>query len=155
MGLGATPTAVLHLKAGTATANTAPLKFTAGTNLTTPEAGAIEFDGTHFYGTVGSTRHQFDQDGISSINSQTGPAITIQGGTGTSVSNSTNTVTVEVVPSSSALPHTLDAVYTTQGNTGTSETDLYSYTVPANKLGVDGRTVNFESDGEFNDNTIT
>jgi hypothetical protein len=33
------------LKAGTATAGTAPLKFTAGTNLTTPEAGAAEFDG--------------------------------------------------------------------------------------------------------------
>lgn len=34
------------LKAGTATAGTAPLKFTAGTNLTAPEAGAVEYDGT-------------------------------------------------------------------------------------------------------------
>jgi len=49
-GVG-TPTAVLHLKAGTATANTAPLKFTSGTNLTTGEAGAIEYDGTDFYAT--------------------------------------------------------------------------------------------------------
>ena len=39
-------TAFVHLKAGTATASTAPLKLTAGTNLSTPEAGAIEFDGT-------------------------------------------------------------------------------------------------------------
>jgi hypothetical protein len=38
------------LAAGTATANTAPIKFTAGTNLTTPEAGAIEYDGSVFYG---------------------------------------------------------------------------------------------------------
>lgn len=38
-------TAVLN--AGTATAGTAPLKFTAGTNLTSAEAGAVEFDGTH------------------------------------------------------------------------------------------------------------
>jgi hypothetical protein len=46
-GFGVTlPTAILHLKAGTASAHTAPLKFNAGINLTTPEAGAIEFDGT-------------------------------------------------------------------------------------------------------------
>lgn len=40
------PTAVLHIKAGTATANTAPLKFTSGTNLTAAEAGAMEYNGT-------------------------------------------------------------------------------------------------------------
>lgn len=41
----ASPSAALHLPAGTATASTAPLKFTSGTNLTTAEAGAIEYDG--------------------------------------------------------------------------------------------------------------
>lgn len=41
----AVPTAVVHIKAGTATASTAPLKLTAGTNNTTPESGAFEFDG--------------------------------------------------------------------------------------------------------------
>lgn len=51
VGIGvAAPSAKLHLKAGTATK--APLKFTAGTNLTTPEAGTIEFDGTDFFMTV-------------------------------------------------------------------------------------------------------
>lgn len=45
------PTARLMIVAGTATANTAPLKFTSGTNLTTPEAGAVEYDGTNFYAT--------------------------------------------------------------------------------------------------------
>jgi len=59
------------------------------------------------------------------------------------------------VPSSTALAHTLDVQYVTQGNTGTSETDLFTYTLPANKLSVDGRTVNFEIDGEVNDNTAT
>ena len=50
VGIGTTgPTAYLHLKAGTATASTAPLKLTAGTLNTTPEAGAIEFDGTNLY----------------------------------------------------------------------------------------------------------
>jgi len=49
-------TAYLHIKAGTATAGTAPLKLTAGTNLTTPENGAIEFDGTNLFLTVGGVR---------------------------------------------------------------------------------------------------
>ena len=52
VGMGITPTAVLHLKAGTATASTAPLKFTAGTVTTAPEAGAVEFDGTDYWVTV-------------------------------------------------------------------------------------------------------
>ena len=59
VGIGTTsPTAYLHLKAGTATANTAPLKFTAGTNLTTAEAGAVEWDGTNLFvtQTTGPTR---------------------------------------------------------------------------------------------------
>jgi hypothetical protein len=37
----------VRLRAGTTTA--APLDFEAGTNLTTPIAGAVEYDGTHFY----------------------------------------------------------------------------------------------------------
>lgn len=57
LGVGqSTPTAVLHLKAGTAAASTAPIKFTSGTKLTTPEDGALEFDGTNFHQTIGSTR---------------------------------------------------------------------------------------------------
>lgn len=55
------PTAQLHLPAGATGATNAPLKFTSGALMTTPEAGAVEFDGTHFYGTIGSTRYQLDQ----------------------------------------------------------------------------------------------
>ena len=53
----------LNLSAGTATAGTAPLKFTAGTNLGTTEAGAVEYNGTHLYFTAtnGGTRYQLDQ----------------------------------------------------------------------------------------------
>jgi hypothetical protein len=47
------------LKAGTATAGTAPVKFTAGTNLTTPENGAVEYDGTNFFYTAGGVRKTF------------------------------------------------------------------------------------------------
>ncbi len=59
VGIGtAAPTAYLNITAGTATAGTAPLKFTAGTNLTAPEAGAVEWDGTNLYitQTSGPTR---------------------------------------------------------------------------------------------------
>ena len=58
IGIGTTaPTAVLHLKAGTATASTAPFKFTSGTNLTTAEAGAMEFNGTNLFFSPSTTRH--------------------------------------------------------------------------------------------------
>lgn len=42
-GATTAPTALVMLAAGTATANTAPLKFTTGTLLTAAEAGAVEF----------------------------------------------------------------------------------------------------------------
>ncbi|MGH2665671.1 hypothetical protein [Flavobacterium sp.] len=58
VGVGTTsPTAKLQIAAGTAVVNTAPLKLTAGTNLTTPESGAVEFDGTNYYASSGSTRY--------------------------------------------------------------------------------------------------
>ncbi|OAB78695.1 hypothetical protein [Cochleicola gelatinilyticus] len=48
------PKAVLQLKGGTT--NNAPLKFTAGPVLNTPEAGTIEYDGNNFYLTAGTLR---------------------------------------------------------------------------------------------------
>lgn len=54
LGGTTTATATLHLPAGTATSNTAPLKLTAGTNLSTPEPGAIEFDGSFLHYTNSS-----------------------------------------------------------------------------------------------------
>jgi len=62
VGIGTTtPTASLHIKAGTATAGTAPLKFTSGTLNTTPEAGAIEFLTDRYYATIttGAERKTF------------------------------------------------------------------------------------------------
>jgi hypothetical protein len=43
------PSASLHLPAGTLNASTAPLKFTSGTLMSNPEAGAVEYDGTNLY----------------------------------------------------------------------------------------------------------
>jgi hypothetical protein len=45
----------VNLAAGTATAGTAPLKFTSGTNLTTAEAGAMEYNGTNLFFTRAGT----------------------------------------------------------------------------------------------------
>ncbi len=62
VGIGTTsPTAALHLKAGTTAANTAPLKFTSGDLLTTPEVGSVEFLNDAFYGTIttGAARKTF------------------------------------------------------------------------------------------------
>ena len=51
------PSALLHLTGGTATAGTAPIKFTSGTTLTTPEVGAMEYDGTNLdFTRTGTTR---------------------------------------------------------------------------------------------------
>jgi len=60
VGGSTTPTAVLHLAAGTATANTAPIKLTSGTLLATPEAGAIEFltDKAYLTITTGAAREE-------------------------------------------------------------------------------------------------
>jgi len=57
----ATPTALIHLAAGTATAGTAPIKLTTGTALTIPEDGVFEYHASHLYFTIGGTRYQLDQ----------------------------------------------------------------------------------------------
>lgn len=48
----------ITIRAGTATAGTAPLKFTTGTLLSSPEAGAVEFNSDTLYFTIttGTTR---------------------------------------------------------------------------------------------------
>ncbi|GAI72449.1 unnamed protein product, partial [marine sediment metagenome] len=50
-------TGTINLKAGADAANGAPLKFTSGTNLTTPEDGAVEYDGTDFFVTNNTARY--------------------------------------------------------------------------------------------------
>lgn len=58
-GIGVTNgTATLHLKAGSATANTAPLKINPGTVMATPEDGCIEYNGTKWYATISSDRQE-------------------------------------------------------------------------------------------------
>jgi hypothetical protein len=58
------PTAKLHIAAGSASAGTAPIKLTSGTLMTTPEDGAIEFDGSELYITISGTRYKLDKTGV-------------------------------------------------------------------------------------------
>jgi hypothetical protein len=65
LGSGITaPTALLHIAAGTATAGTAPLKFTSGVLNTAAEVGAVEYLTDDFYGTIttGAARKAFILD---------------------------------------------------------------------------------------------
>lgn len=58
VGIGVdNPSARLHLPASTVDGGSAPIKITAGTLMGSAENGAFEFDGTHLYFTIGSTRH--------------------------------------------------------------------------------------------------
>ena len=69
LGIGlTTPTARLHLPAGTASAGYAPLKLTSGPLLSTPEAGAVEFltDSLYYTDTAGPTRRKVAFDGEAS-----------------------------------------------------------------------------------------
>ena len=76
-----TATARLHLMAGAAAVGASPLKFTSGINLTTPEVGAVEYDGTYLYFTNGvGTREQiYMGDYGSSPSSSAGTPITAIG----------------------------------------------------------------------------
>ena len=68
IGIGVvSPTARLHLAASSGASGTAPLKLSAGTNLSTTEAGTIEYNGTHLYFTAinGGPRYQIDGQGLS------------------------------------------------------------------------------------------
>ncbi len=54
-GFGITlPDAKIHITSGTT--SVAPLKFTEGDLLSSPEAGAMEFDGTDLFFTPSATR---------------------------------------------------------------------------------------------------
>ena len=105
------PTAMLHLPAGTATANTAPLKQTAGTLLTTAEAGAAEYNNSHYETKNSGLRY--------------------------------------------AMGGVIADFYTDAANSGTAQTDLYSYTLPANTFANDGEKISFSYAIEFSDATST
>jgi hypothetical protein len=94
VGIGITsPSAALNLRAGVTSAGGAPLKLSAGTNLTSPEAGAIEFDGTSlFYTDSGLARHTLGVAG-SGFTAMTGDVSATGAGSVTSTVNAVGGVT--------------------------------------------------------------
>lgn len=127
-GGSTTPTAVLMIRAGTASANTAPLKFTSGTNLTTPEAGAVEFDGTNFFGTISTTRYTFAKTltntatlDFASTNAQTSTDLTI-----TVTGAATGDVVILGVPNGSVNANTCFTAWVSATNTVTVRFNNYS-----------------------------
>ncbi len=105
IGIGTTgPTALLHLKAGTSSAGSAPLKFTTGTKLSVIEDGVMEYDGTDYWLSVGVTRYKVPK--LSATGSFTmsngfyatagavgAPSISFTGDTGTGIWHpTTNTI---------------------------------------------------------------
>jgi hypothetical protein len=55
VGIGLTPDNTAFLQIASGTTAKAPLEFTAGTNMTTPDAGSMEYDGTMPYFTSNNT----------------------------------------------------------------------------------------------------
>jgi len=117
VGIGtSSPTAVLMLKAGTATASTAPLKFTSGTNLTATEAGVVEYDGT----VITSTSN-------TNFGRATIPLTNYASGTGTALGTNTEATNAVLLPSAndtitlSVGTYFLDVSYiVTRGATSTT-----------------------------------
>lgn len=88
-----TPTAKIDIQvAGTATASTSPMKFkrSGAVLLTAVEDGSFEVDANHLYHTIGSTRYQLDQQGVSNYSHTIFTPTT--GGTITLVKNQYNIV---------------------------------------------------------------
>jgi hypothetical protein len=87
----------LHVAAGVAAVNGAPLKFATGVSLTTPEAGAVEFDGTAFFDTVDTTSGRSQQSNqqifrLAANGSALGPTIADYFGSNSSFPTVTNGV---------------------------------------------------------------
>lgn len=109
LGAVATPTAKLHIAGGSATAGTAPLKFTSGSLLATPESGSVEFNGDKIFLTItsSSARKEFTLNDAS-LTSGSMPVATTNGrlttsniysvyNTGTTAGTANSTVSLKVL----------------------------------------------------------
>lgn len=108
---GVTPSATLTLPAGTATANTAPLKFTSGTNLTTAEVGTIEYNGTNFFATPTGTLRENLFTGAKGSG-------TLTAGTTTTITDAIAKTTSVILIQSTSAAITLLGVYVSTKNNG-------------------------------------
>lgn len=106
-----TLTGTLTLRAGTATAGTAPLYLQSGTNLTSAAAGAVEFDGTSLYFTPSTTRKTIAFTDSTMSGNTTGSAATL---------TTTRTIWGQNFNGSANVSGALSAVTTITGTAGTT-----------------------------------
>lgn len=131
IGTGITPSAGITLAAGTISANTAPLKFTTGSLLTSPENGAIEFDGTNLYYTSSTTRRTV-------VNLDSSQALTNKTFNGLTITSSTGTLTITNGKTAS-ISNTLTFTGTDSSSVafGTGGTVCYTGTCAASSVRLD------------------
>ena len=139
---GGTFTGSVVLRAGTATTGTAPLYLTSGTNLTTPAAGAVEYDGTAFYSSMAaSTRGVIPSEqiivltGTNTLTSQTAAQPIFDGGGG----SATGAVTLPIGTYAYETSFCISGMSATSGSfgfvLGGTATKTYSYNAHASKAG--------------------
>ncbi len=118
------PTAYLHIGASDGNANNAPLKLTPGTVLTTPEDGAIEYDGADLYVTQSMVRYKLSKTLTGQLTTNFGgPSLTAFNSVTTSltVTGAQPGDVVSVSANSSAVnpPSIIITAYITSANTVT------------------------------------
>lgn len=163
VGIGnvTSPTAALHLPV--ATASFVPLRLAnSGTTVTSFNDGDIWNTGhTLRFRANSATRRLLMSNDAAPSNGQipigngtdyTVANITSTGGTIT-ITNGSGTINIENATPRSIVP--LQDFYTSVSNSGTTETDLYSFTIPANTLVTNGEKIIARFSGSFNDATGT
>jgi hypothetical protein len=113
LGLGTnTPTAQLHIAAGTTTAGTAPIKLTSGTSLAIAEAGTLEYTTDDLFFTISTAtarKRILLADPITGLTSTHIPFVTTNG----RLTSSTNLV---FVTDTLTLPKIVSTTSTTTGS---------------------------------------
>jgi hypothetical protein len=118
------PTALLMLAAGTTAATTAPLKFTSGPVMTTPEAGAVEFltDAAYLTTTTGTVRRMLVGSQCARATAQTAANSSIATFTTPAVDGTYEVSGHITVTTSSAEAFSLTVDYTDESNTARTAT---------------------------------
>lgn len=151
------PTARLHLPAGAAAANGAPLKFTSGTNLTSVEAGSVEYNGASFFFNPSTTRlravltdNSIPSNGQLPIGNGTNYTnATITAGTGISVTNGAGSITIAStsgftpasVSTSDATVTTIATIATSSNEFGVIEVTLVGHRTTSDGHGITGKKI--------------
>lgn len=115
------------LGAGTASAGTAPIKLTSGTNLTTAEAGALEYNGINlFFTPTGTIRKTIPTVVTTRSDAQTAAVATVATQT-VGANDATYIVSANVLVTTSTVHNfTATVAYTDEGNTARTVTLQFS-----------------------------